>query len=109
MDEKNVVWRVRTGKLYYVQGLHRFIKENSQEYKNLEMTTYKEAAFLFFFEKVAENLAKAIDGIVERVELAEGEYSKLNEINEYHSNSQSDWDRYANEGMLQAIKQSSQE
>lgn len=104
MSEKIIVWRVRIGKLYYVQGLHRYIKENSLEYKNIEMTSYKEAAFLFLYVEIAEKLAKEIEGIVEKVELVKGEYSKLDEIHEYHCNSENDWNYYANIGMLKAIK-----
>lgn len=109
MNGKTVVWRVRVGKLYYVQGLHRFIKDSLQEHKNLEMTSYKEAAFLFPLEAIADNMAKSIDGVVERVELAEGEYSKLCDINEYHTKSKSDWDKYAYEGFIETIKKSSPE
>lgn len=103
MNGKMLVWRVRVGDLYYVQGLARYIKDITQKHKNLEMTTYRDAAFLFLYENLAENLAQAIGGVVEKVVLDTEEYVKLMDIHEYHVHSESDWNRYANEGLLEDI------
>ncbi len=87
-------WRVRLGNMYYVQGLARLFKNNSQEHNSFEFTTYKEAAWLFPLKFTADNIAESSGGVVEDVEITVEEYSKLEYLREYHvSKSEIEWHR----------------
>lgn len=101
-EKLNKVWIVKLGNLYYVQGLHRYVKGKTENSTNIEVTSHKEAAWIFPAEEVARDLAERSGGEVEMLEISSEELKLLLDANESHTNSEIDWNKHAEEEMFNA-------
>lgn len=80
------VWRVKLGKMYYVNGLQRNFAEHPGEHQTFEFSSIKECAWIFAFKSDANDVAKSCGGSVDEIEISHEDHLRLKEIRESYFN-----------------------
>lgn len=84
-DIKFQVWRVRLGKLFYVQGYFKSFEDTVQNHNCFEFSSFGEVAWLFDFKDVAQSIADLCGGIIEPVKVTSDEHRRLYDLRGEHT------------------------
>ena len=79
------MWRVRLGKLYYVQGYHKHFIDDLNNPNFFEYSNEVNFAWLFDYKDIAKHIAEICGGIVESVIVLPEEFINLYKLREEHT------------------------